>query len=206
MSRRRGVGSGARPGQNLQSDDRTVPDNPPIRPSVASWISPKARKGGSSPIEGRGVHALEPINAGEVVAVKGGHIVDAATLEDLPHSLRRSEFQIAGDLFLAAVHEDEYEAVMMFVNHSCEPNLGMAGNIVLVAMRDVAPGEELTIDYALFDDSEEVMECRCGAAGCRGTITGKDWMRAELQDRYQGWFSWWVQRRIEQSAGGQPPS
>jgi hypothetical protein len=35
---------------------------------------------------------------------------------------------------------------------SCEPNVGFAGNTVLVAMRDISPGGELTTDYALFDD------------------------------------------------------
>ncbi|MEY8013773.1 SET domain-containing protein-lysine N-methyltransferase [Mycobacterium servetii] len=43
-------------------------------------------------------------------------------------------------------------AVMLFINHSCEPNVGFAGNIVLVAMREVTAGEQLTTDYALFDD------------------------------------------------------
>jgi hypothetical protein len=170
-----------------------------MRPTVASWITPKARKGVPSLIEGRGVHALESIAAGEVVAVKGGHIVDQATVESLPNSIRNSEFRLAGDLFLAALSEDEYEAVMMFVNHSCDPNVGMAGNVVLVAMRDISPGEELTIDYAFFDDSDDVMECRCGSASCRRTITGKDWARSDLQERYKGSFSWWVERRIEQS-------
>jgi uncharacterized protein len=41
---------------------------------------------------------------------------------------------------------------MLFINHSCEPNVGFAGNIVIVAMREVIAGEELTTDYALFDD------------------------------------------------------
>jgi SET domain-containing protein len=171
-----------------------------VRPTVASWITPKASKGSPSSIEGRGVHALVPIAAGEVVAVKGGHIVDRATVESLPESIRKSEFQIADDLFLAALNEDEYEAVMMFVNHSCDPNVGMAGNVVLVARRDISPGDELTIDYALFDDSDEVMECRCGTAGCRRTITGRDWARPDLRERYRGSFSWWVERKIEQSA------
>jgi hypothetical protein len=44
--------------------------------------------------------------------------------------------------------------VMLFINHSCDPNVGFAGDIVLVAMRDIRQGEELTADYALFDDYE----------------------------------------------------
>ena len=49
-------------------------------PTASSWISPKARKGTLSSIEGRGLFAVEDIAAGEVVAVKGGHIVDTATM------------------------------------------------------------------------------------------------------------------------------
>jgi hypothetical protein len=85
---------------------------------------------------------------------------------------------------------------MLFINHSCEPNVGIAGNIVLVAMRDIAAGDELTIDYAMFDTLDDGMACRCGSASCRGTIRGSDWQRPELQARYAGYFSWHVERRI----------
>ena len=47
---------------------------------VSTWISPKAVKGAPSQIAGRGLVAVQAIAEGEVVAVKGGHIVDTATL------------------------------------------------------------------------------------------------------------------------------
>jgi SET domain-containing protein len=158
-------------------------------PTVSSWISPKARKGNPSAIAGRGLFAIERISAGEVVAVKGGHIVDTATMHALPEKLQNSEIQIAEALHLVALTDEEYEPVMLFINHSCEPNVGFAGNTVLVAMRDVAAGEELTTDYALFDKSAETMQCSCGTASCRGVITGDDWRDPVLRRRYAGWFS-----------------
>lgn len=164
---------------------------------VSSWISPKARKGSVSDIAGRGLHAVEPIAAGEVVAVKGGHIVTAAELDRLPEPLPNSEVQITDDLHLVALSTDEYEPVMLFLNHSCEPNVGFAGNIVLVAMRDIAVGEELVTDYALFDDYDGQMTCTCGSLSCRGMVDGRDWQRPELQRRYRGYFSWYLQRRID---------
>jgi len=163
--------------------------------TIASWISPKARKGQPSGIAGRGLFAVQSIAAGEVVAVKGGHIVDKTTLSALPERLRNSEIQIAEGLHLAALSEDEYETVMLFINHSCEPNVGFAGNIVLVAMRDVSTGEELTTDYALFDTPTETMACSCGAEGCRGVVTGDDWQDPELRRRYAGWFSQYLADR-----------
>lgn len=59
-------------------------------PQICSWITPKADKGGASVIEGRGVHAIQAIAEGEVVAVKGGHIVDSSVVAALPEAIRNS--------------------------------------------------------------------------------------------------------------------
>lgn len=170
-------------------------------PTVSSWISPRARKGTPSAIAGRGLVALEDIAAGEVVAVKGGHIVDTATMRAQDEQLRNSEVQIAEGLHLMALADDEYEAVMLFVNHSCTPNVGFQGNTVLVAMVDVAAGTELTTDYALFDGTvgPEPMACACGTTACRGRIDGDDWRRPDLQQRHRGWFSTYLAERIAAS-------
>ncbi len=167
---------------------------------VASWISPKARKGVESGIAGRGLVAHEAIDAGEVVAVKGGHIVTTQALHALSEPLQNSEIQVADGLHLVAHTPEEYEAVMVFINHSCEPNVGFGGNTVLLAMSAVAAGVELTTDYAMFDDYTGQMTCRCGTASCRRTIDGQDWRRPDLQRRYAGYFSWYVQRKIDASS------
>jgi SET domain-containing protein len=166
--------------------------------TVASWISPKARKGDPSAIAGRGLFAVADIAAGEVVAVKGGHVVDTATLFGLPEHLQNSEVQIAEGLHLVALSDEEYEPVMLFINHSCEPNVGFQGNTVLVAMRPVPAGEELTTDYALFDGTvwPEPIRCACGTPSCRELVTGDDWRRPEVQARHEGWFSSYLAERI----------
>ena len=169
--------------------------------TVASWITPKAAKGVASPISGQGVRVLSDIEAGEPVAVKGGHIVDRPTVERLSLEIRNSAFQIAPDLYLAALHMTEYDDVMMRINHSCEPNVGVVGNVVIVAKRQIEVGEELTLDYATFIvDPDFEMDCQCGSARCRGTVRGTDWTRAELQGNHRGWFAWHVQRLIDQGA------
>jgi SET domain-containing protein len=173
---------------------------------VSTWISPKAAKGVPSEVSGRGLRAVEPIEAGEVVAVKGGHIVTTDELRSLPEKLQNSDVQITDDLHLVALAEEEYEAVMLFINHSCEPNVGFAGNVVLVTMRDVAAGEELTTDYALFDDYEGAMDCTCGSSACRRRVDGRDWRRPDLQARYRGYFSWYLQRKIDEVPDTSGPS
>jgi len=120
-------------------------------------------------------------------------------LGSLPPRLQNSEVQIADGFHLAAVAEAEYEPVMLFLNHSYEPNVGFVGNIVLVAMREISPGEELTTDYALFDDYDGAMECQCGSPSRRGTVNGRDWRRPELQRKYGDYFSTYLSRRIRRA-------
>ena len=57
-------------------------------------------------------------------------------------------------------------------NHSCEPNTVYQG-LDVIACRDIAKGDELTLDYASFlDEHMEPFQCRCGSPKCRGLITG----------------------------------
>ena len=154
----------------------------------------------ASAIQGRGLFAREPIRRGELVAMKGGYVLSRAQWRAIEPTLGPAEIQIDDDLVIAPVRADEREAAMLFTNHSCEPNLAIQGQIAFVAMRDIAAGEELTHDWATTDDDDYEMACRCGAPSCRGTITGKDWMKPELQRKYAGWFCWFLQRKIDARA------
>jgi hypothetical protein len=64
-------------------------------------------------------------------------------------------------------------------------------------MKDIAPDEELTHDWATTDDLDYVMQCNCRRPNCRRIVTGKDWMKKELQEKYKGWFCWFIQRKID---------
>src|SRR6266404_3505381 len=113
-----------------------------------SYLSPKTEVR-ESKIHGRGLFAIADIAKNEIVAVKGGHIVDRKSLrEKITPLLGPVEIQIGDDLFIAPVTEEERELSMLYSNHSCAPNLGMRGEITFVAMRDVRAGEELTHGWA----------------------------------------------------------
>jgi hypothetical protein len=164
--------------------------------TVRSWLSPRVakRQGG---VSGDGLFAVGAIPAGTVVCAKAGHIIDRRTLAAHAAVIRGAETQIDDDLFLAPLGADEVEASMMNVNHSCEPNLGVAGNMLYVTMREVAADEELTLDYAMFaSGTTQEFACSCGTPRCRKTISNEDWRRPELQQRYRGYFSWYLARRI----------
>lgn len=159
-------------------------------------FSPKVEKR-ESPIHGRGLFARQPIKVGEIVVVKGGYILTKAQRDRIAIELGPSEIQVTEDLFIGPTTRREREGGMMHLNHSCEPNLGLQGQIVFVALRDIAADEELTFDYAMNDDEPGEMQCLCGAPTCRGTITGSDWRNPEIQRKYDGYFSWFIQRQID---------
>jgi hypothetical protein len=161
-----------------------------------TYFSPKTEKRESA-IDGRGLFARQEIAAGEVVVVKGGYVLTKAQRDELGKKLGPAEIQITEDLFIGPVARRQREGGMMHLNHCCEPNLGVQGQVVYVALRDIAAGEELTFDYAMTDDEPYEMNCRCGRPSCRGTITGFDWRRTEIQHKYFGYFSWHIQRRID---------
>jgi hypothetical protein len=168
--------------------------------TLASYMSPKTAVRPSR-IVGRGLFADAAIAKGEIVCVKGGHLLTRAEFSKYRGVANEAELQIADDLFLAPVTEAEFEDVMMFLNHSCEPNVGIQGQVVFVALRDIAAGEELTLDYATIDHDTEPMACRCGAAGCRRVITGQDWRKPELRRKYGSYFAWYLLEKIRAEPG-----
>jgi hypothetical protein len=164
-----------------------------------SYLSPKTEVR-PSPIQGRGLFAKKPISQGEVVAVKGGHIFNRRRLQVLQPLLGPAEIQIDDDLFIGPTTLEEREGSMIFSNHCCDPNLGIYGQITFVAMRDIGPGEELTHDWAMTDCVDSQMTCNCGAASCRKVVTGKDWMKKDLQEKYRGYFSWYLEQKIRETS------
>ena len=161
-----------------------------------SYLSPKTEIR-ESKIHGRGLFAIADIAKDEMIAVKGGHIVDGKTLrEKITPRLGPVEIQIDDDLFIAPVTEEERELSMLYLNHSCDPNLGLRGEITFVAMRDIRAGEELTHDWAMTDDGNYSVECNCGAENCRKILNGKDWQRPDLQKCYAEYFSAYLARKI----------
>lgn len=142
----------------------------------------------------RGCFAVESIAAGEVVAAFGGRCLTRDEFDLLPAHQQVRSIQVDERLFLAGATEPEPSD---FIGHSCAPNCGMSGNTVVVALREIEPGEELTYDYAMSDGSDyNEFECACGAAACRGKVTGNDWMLPDLQLRYRGYFSPYLSARI----------
>lgn len=162
------------------------------------YVSPSLEARALPQKGGYGVFARAPIAAGELLIVWSGDIVTREGLMELPPEVRMYSLQVEENCYQVSTLPPYLPD---YVNHSCDPNAGLSGQIALVAMRDIMPGEEICFDYAMSDGSPyDEFVCQCGAANCRGRVTGDDWQLPELQERYAGYFSPYLQRRIAQRA------
>lgn len=164
---------------------------------LTSYRSPKVRVRESSAINRKGIFASSDIAKGEVVFVKAGHIVDGTTAKLLESKLGEYCLQISTELFLCPTTPKEVEDTAIYVNHSCEPNIGPAGEIVFVSLRNISAGEELCYDYAMTTAREYRLECNCGSTNCRETITGNDWKLPSLQKKYGNHFATFILQKIK---------
>lgn len=162
--------------------------------SKKSWINPKIQIKNSS-LGGRGMFALEKIEAGEDILTFGGDYIDKdEALEEKAKG--KLVMQWDENLFTA---EERGDDDTYFLNHSCNGNTWMKDAFTLIAHHDILPGEEVTADYILWEADENYIskwKCQCGEHKCRGQVTGKDWQQSELQERYKNHFSPLINKRI----------
>jgi uncharacterized protein len=165
---------------------------------VRCWLDDRVAVRPST-IEGLGLFAKEPFAKGEVVGTLGGRVIDDAELREVARTRAKYNSLAIGEGLNLVIADDEPIARG---NHSCDPNLWMRDAFTLEARRDVAVDEELTVDYALQTAVEWEMRCNCGSAECRGVVRGTDWQLPELQARYQGHFSPFLNARIARDRPG----
>ena len=169
-----------------------------------TWNDPRAEIR-ESPISGSGLFARELIQMGEPVSIVGGMAMTEAEFEVFQASHPRyNAIQIGEDLHLVEQPEIT-ESIKGSMNHSCDSNAWMADEVTLTARQDIAAGEEITVDYALFTAQAGWTldgPCQCGSPHCRRSITGNDWKRKDVQERYRNHFSPFINRWIEKLSAG----
>ena len=154
------------------------------------YMSPKLEVRPVPDKGGLGMFARQAIEAGELLLVMGGRILDHAGLASLSHTF---SIQVEDDIYISPVVDEQAYRI----NHSCNPNAGVVGQITFVALRAIAPDEEVCYDYAMTDGGPyDEFDCRCGQPNCRGRVTGSDWQLPDLWARYGDHFSAYLLRRI----------
>ena len=132
---------------------------------------------------GKALFSSEPIRVGaEILDYEGPKV----SYEELPTPYDAVEdhyIQIGPRLYLGPSGKLDD-----FVNHSCDPNAGLKfldARIVLVCIRPILKGEEITLDYSTtMDEDEWEIPCECGAKACRGRIRDFKKLPIDIQERY----------------------
>jgi SET domain-containing protein len=124
----------------------------------------------ASTIDGRGAFAAEAIPARRKIGEIRGEAI----------SVREARRRARGQQRIMIVELSERRALdasqsqdpLRFTNHSCRPNAVLRirqGRVEFYAMRDIAAGSEITVDYGE-THHEGRLTCRCGAPGCIGRL------------------------------------
>lgn len=165
------------------SPARPVPAAPNTSGKRAATVAASGRRLAvrKSGVHGKGVFALRPFAQGETIIEYVGEVIgwDEA-IKRHPHDPSQPDHTFY-------FHLDDERVIdggvggnaSRWINHACEPNVeadDQSGRVFLLALRDIAPGEELFFDYGLVIDERHTpavkkrFACHCGAADCRGTM------------------------------------
>jgi hypothetical protein len=141
-----------------------------------------------TPKHGKGVFVRTAIKKGDVIAAFDGTIYDR-DFEDWDD-----------DLFNHAIQFEKWKwrdskGIARLINHSCNPNCGIRDLFKIVAMRNIAPGEEVTWDYGMTENYVWRMKCTCGSLICRKVIGSYATMPASVRKKYKGYISAWLTKK-----------
>ena len=130
------------------------------------------------------LRAVQPIRAREVVFYLGGRIVTAPTKYTL---------QLDAGRHLLADNE-----LWQFMNHGCEPCVRIdVDTRQMIAIRDVARGEELTFNYNTTEwDMAAPFDCNCGDENCTGRIRGFRYLTPAQRAALRPWLSPLIESRF----------
>ena len=163
--------------------------------NAQSWVDPRLEVCQFS-ARSTGIFTKVPIAKDTLLAVFGGTIMNKEAVLNLPARLIKNVLQIDDGLWIGSLYTEKTD----FINHSCNPNSGLKGQICLVAIRDISSGEEITFDYATVVSEwvgMEPLNCNCQSSSCRKKIEANDWQCKELQKKYCGYFAFYIQKKID---------
>ena len=142
-------------------------------------------------LSGYGIRARIPIRTGDVVfrgeerpqrLATRRHVQNHWSARDI-ETFRRYAYPVSEQVRILWDERPEDWAPQ---NHSCDPNTGYRG-LDVIALRDIPPGQELTLDYETFCNEDMApFQCACGAPTCRGLITGRAGNSVDLRERESG--------------------
>lgn len=146
--------------------------------------------------KGKGVFALRPFHLGEFIfRRRHGRVVSLSQIRTLSNEERMHLCEL----------DFERSAVLLppgcYLNHSCAPN-AMRSGVTVFAWRDIAKGEEITIDYRLNSFDGERSRCLCGH--CSGVMVNSFFaLDSERQRQYLPYAPAFIRREYRRRFGSE---
>jgi uncharacterized protein len=128
---------------------------------------------------GHGVFATRRFRIGEaILRIRGTPVTFDEAHADAHQAFNM--LQVAPRLYLAL------ESPALFINHSCDPNAGIQDDLVVIALREIAIGEEIRYDYSTTMSADhQTLRCECRAAACRTIVGNFEQLPSAVQARYR---------------------
>jgi len=152
---------------------------------------------------GYGLYAIVPIKEGEVIHYheeKATYMTTKSNVNKTWDPTKKKWFEqyaypITDELW--AIWSDNPKDWNQ-INHSCDPNSWLDG-LNVTARRDIKKGEQITMEYSTFCcDNMESFNCICKSNDCRGTVTGTDYLKPFIGEKYSGHTSDYVKTKRAQ--------
>jgi len=146
---------------------------------------------------GKAVFAKTKINKGEIIGIFNGETYEAPRAMLLPDEPPLRAGRHAVQFEPNKWRDGKVEGIARYVSHSCEPNCGIKNLFEIVAMRDIEANEEITWDYAMTENSDFRMECKCGTSSCRGIVGAYSMLSPKVRKKYNGHISEWLTKTAQ---------
>ncbi|MEI8230473.1 MAG: SET domain-containing protein [Candidatus Peregrinibacteria bacterium] len=165
-----------------------------------SWIHPSLEVR-TVPF-GKGLFTTKRIKKDEILVIFGGYIFSFAEELLFPRGMRDFAHQISPKFVMGVRKRSELQPVD-YINHSCSPNAGFKGQIFLVAMKDLIKDEQISFDYCMVLSKATGVKkaykfsCHCCSPECRKVVTWNDWKNPLLQEKYKGYFQYYLEDKIK---------
>ncbi|OGZ73483.1 MAG: hypothetical protein A3A98_01395 [Candidatus Staskawiczbacteria bacterium RIFCSPLOWO2_01_FULL_40_39] len=134
-----------------------------------------------SKIRGKGIFTAKNLKKEETAFVAKGKMTKFFVNSKKESLFGPNWMSISQDMWLDPANDNP----LSFINHSCDPNLGVKGKVTFVALRNIKQGEELTIDYSIIElDPLWEMKCHCGSSHCRKIIRSIQYLPKKAYRQY----------------------
>jgi len=146
-----------------------------------------------SVIAGEGIFATQDIPKGKIVIIMKGKMYHEVQTTKTQAMTNPNMVGVGKDLWIDPIFP------ISKINHSCNPNVGMRGRVLFVAMRPIKKGEELTFDYSTSEESPWEIHCHCGAPQCRKIIRSIHHLPYETYKKYLPFIPQYFQKVYQKS-------